>query len=236
MTNLFGMNFPTPDITGLLSQSWIYVAIILVVTIIAGTILAIVLFFMTYSYKVEVYANIGGGKQMVRIIKTRARRVKVGAGGEELFKLLRPRVYRTAYGKRISPKTYAFAEGQDGYWYNITLGDLDTQLGILDVEPVERDMRMMQVAVEKIIQDNYNPNKTAQMVMMIGMFVVVLIFLVGMYVIVGKFSGISTSLQEAGTKFENVASVQAETTKLMISSGIAKVTPSGLVPAGLMSG
>lgn len=230
MTEILGLNFPTPDITGLLSQSWIYIAIIVILTIIVGTGLLILLFFMTYSYKIELYANIGGGKQMVRILKTRARRVKVGAGGEELFKLLRPGVYRTAYGKRIAPKTYAFAEGSDGYWYNITLGDLDTQLGILDVEPVERDMRMMSVAVEKIIQDNYNPNKSQQVVMGIFLFIMCIIMLIGLYIIVGKIGSISTAFETSTAKFETIAEIQAKTTSMLVGAGYGGTTATGLVP------
>jgi len=232
MTEFLGMNFPTPDITGLLSQSWIYVAIIVVLTVIVGTVLCLVLFFMTYNYKIEVYENIGGGKQMVRILKTRARKVTVGPGGEELFKLLRPRVYRTAYGKKIAPRTVAFAVGPDGYWYNITLGDLDTQLGILDVEPVDRDMRMQYVANETIIQRNYNPNKTLMVTVWISMFVVIAIFLIACYLIVGKFATAITGLNDAVKSNEQVALINAKTTNTLLGGGYAKESITGLTPAG----
>jgi hypothetical protein len=50
---------------------------------------------------------------------------------------------------------YWFAVGQDGYWYNCTLGDLDAKMGMLDIEPVDRDMRYMHVAIRKNIQERY---------------------------------------------------------------------------------
>ena len=235
MTEFLGFNFPTPDITGMLSSSWIYVAIISFIIVIAFIILAIVLFFMTYNVKVEVYDNIGGGKKMTRIIKTRARKVKVGPGGEELLHLLRPRVFRTAYGKKIDVNTYAFAVGPDGYWYNINMADLDTKLGILDVEPIDRDMRMMTVAVEKIINENYNPNKNMIIGMSIFAVVMVLIMLVGTYLIVGKTGTIAKDFQIAVDKFASVAETQAETTAIIANAKLKNEnlidTPPGLILA-----
>jgi hypothetical protein len=232
MTEFLGMNFPTPDITGLLSQSWIYIAIIVILTIIVGVTLCLVLFFMTYNIKVELYENIGGGKKMVRTLRTRARRIKVGSGGEELLKLLRPRVYRTAYGQKIAPRTYAFAVGSDGYWYNITMGDLDTQLGILDVEPIDRDMRMSYLANEIIIKTNYDPNKNMQIIMGIAMFVVIVIFLIGCYMIVSKGATLVTGFQGAVDGFQRVAETQAKTTQLLVNSGLSPGTATGIVSAG----
>lgn len=233
MTNILGFNFPTPDITGLLSQSWIYILVIVLITVVAVVGLLMVLFFITYNCKVELYENIGGGSKMVRTLKTRARKVKISAGGEELLKLLRPSVYRTAYGKLIAPKTYAFGVGSDGYWYNMTFGDLDTQMGVLDVEPIDRDVRMMSVAVEKVIQDNYNPNKNMQIVMGIFLFIMILVMLVGLYVIVGKIGGISKDLGTNQQVFQNIAKTQADTTQLLINAGITAQntnSPNGLVP------
>lgn len=233
MTNLLGFNFPTPDITGLLSQSWVYVAIVVILIVIASFVLGLVLFFMTYNSKVELYENIGGGSKMVRVLKTRARKVKVGPGGEELLKLLRPSVYRTAYGKKIAPNTYAFAVGSDGYWYNIVMGDLDTKMGVLDIEPIDRDVRMMSVAVENIIKDNYNPNKTAQIVMGIFLFIMVAVMLIGLYIIVGKIGGISKDIGVFADKFAGIAQTQAETTAMLVNAGLNnndRPLPEGLAP------
>lgn len=235
MTQVLGFNFPTPDVTGLLSQSWIYIFIIVIIVIILGVILGLVLFFMTYNKYVEVYENIGGGTKMIRVLRTRARIVKVGPGGEELLHLLRPRIYRTAYGRKIAPNTYAFGVGPDGYWYNMTFGDLDTKMGILDVEPIDRDVRMMHVAVEKIIQENYNPNKTAQIVMGIFLFIMVIVLIIGAWIIIGKIGGISKDLGTTQKGYQDIATTQAQTTQMLINAGFRPVninSPSGLVPAG----
>lgn len=236
MTNIMGFEFPTPNVTGLLSQSWIYIFVICLVTLIAIAILVVVLFFFTYNLKVEVYENIGGGSKMVRTLRTRARKVKVGAGGEELLHLLRPRVYRTAYGRKIAPNTYAFGVGPDGYWYNMTFGDLDTQLGVLDVEPIDRDVRLMQVAVEKIIQENYNPNKNVLIGMSIFLAIMTIIWIVGGYVVVSKIGKTSGDLGHVADKFQQVADVQASTTSILINANLNQNnqlnTPSGLEPVG----
>lgn len=240
MTQLLGMNFPTPDITGLLSQSWIYVAIILAIVVIGAIVISIVIFFMVFNQWVEVYENIGGGSISVRTLRKRARKVKVGPGGEELLKIFWG-PYRTAYGKKIAPRTYAFGVGRDGYWYNATMGDINTQLGILDVEPVDRDMRMMSVAVEKVIQENYNPNKN--MFITVGVFLIIMIIIaaIGTWIIVGKVGDIGKNLNLAVDKLSTIAdnqakteSIQAQTTQLLITHGYPAQnlnTPAGLVPA-----
>jgi len=238
MTDILGFQITTPkiDITGLLSQSWIYIAVIVILTIIGVTTLLIVLFFMTYNKKVEVYENIGGGRVTVRTMKTRARVIKVGPGGEELLKLLRPGVYRTAYGKKIAPNTYAFCIGSDGYWRNITLGDLDTKMGILDIEPIDRDVRMMSVAVEKIIESNYNPNKTLQIVMSIMVIIIFVVAIIAGWIYLGKIGTMTKTLAQSEQAFADIAKTNAQTTQMLINAGYSPIptvnAPVGLTPAG----
>jgi hypothetical protein len=81
--------------------------------------------------------------------------VKIGDGGEEILYLRKKKVFRTAYGRKMGKNTYWFARGQDGYDYNCTLGDLDAKMGMLDIEPIDRDMRYMHVAIRKNITERY---------------------------------------------------------------------------------
>jgi hypothetical protein len=107
-----------------------------------------------YNKKVVIFENIGNqGYQKTG--EDTARLIKVGDGGEEILYLRNRKVYRTAYGKKMGSNIYWFAVGQDGYWYNCTLGDLDAKMGMLDIEPVDRDMRYMHVAIRKNIQERY---------------------------------------------------------------------------------
>jgi len=113
-----------------------------------------------YIYKIKLiiknslFENVAGQGYQVTF-KDRARLVKIGDGGEEILYLRKKKVYRTAYGKKMGKNTYWFAVGQDGYWYNILLGDLDAKMGMLDIEPIDRDMRYMHVAIRKNITERY---------------------------------------------------------------------------------
>lgn len=130
-------------------------------------ILAIVIFFIaaaigiwlfirfkTFNKKIILFENVAGQGYQVTF-RDRARLVKIGDGGEEILYLQKKKCYRTAYGKKMGKNTYWFAVGQDGYWYNVLLGDLDAKMGMLDIEPIDRDMRYMHVAIRKNIVERY---------------------------------------------------------------------------------
>jgi len=89
------------------------------------------------------------------VLRTRARIVKLGVGGEEILKTFSGGTYVSAYGRKMGKNTYWYAKGGDGYWYNIILGDLDTKQKILDVEPIDRDVRMFHVALDRLSHQTY---------------------------------------------------------------------------------
>lgn len=132
------------------------------------TVIAVVIFFLVlmgilvwfyiqhkrFNIKIRDFENISGqGYQLVK--RDTARIVKIGDGGEELLLLRKGKTFRTAYGRKMGKNEYWFSKGQDGYWYNSVLGDLDAKMGMLDIEPIDRDMRYMHVAIRKNIQDRY---------------------------------------------------------------------------------
>lgn len=139
-----------------------------------------------FNKKVVVFENLGGqGYQKTG--EDTARLIKIGDGGEEILFLRKAKSYKTAYGKKMGANIYWFAVGQDGYWYNCTLGDLDAKMGMLDIEPVDRDMRYMHVAIRKNIQDRYK--KTSFMDKygaMIMNSIFLLIMLLGLWFIADK--------------------------------------------------
>lgn len=130
--------------------------ILLMVIIIAIICFGVFLLYLNriFNRKIIVYENISGQGYQKTYTDT-ARLVKLGDGGEELLFLRKKKVYRTAYGKKMGQREYWFAIGQDGYWYNVALGDLDAKMGMLDIEPIDRDMRYMHVAVRKNITERY---------------------------------------------------------------------------------
>lgn len=235
MTNILGFEFPTPNITGLLSQSWTYIFIIALVIVIATISLIILFFFLTWNIKIEAYENIGGGSKLVRVLKTRARRIKIGKGGEELLHLLRPKVDRTAYGRKIAPNTYAFIIGEDGYWRNAIIGDYNLKKGIIEMEPVQQDVRLAYVSIGDMIDREYNPNKAVLIGMSIFLAIMTLIWIVGFYIVLSKFGGISKDFSEASDKFQKVADTQAQTSTIIANAKISNENtinnPQGLTPA-----
>lgn len=156
---LGGFNIPInmPDVSGVGNSITTIILVGLVVLLIVGIgAFGIWAYFQRkmYNKKIIVFENIGNmGYQKTG--EDTARLIKVGDGGEEILLLRDRKTYKTAYGKKMGKDTYWFAVGQDGYWYNIVLGDLDAKMGMLDIEPIDRDMRYMSVAIRKNISERY---------------------------------------------------------------------------------
>ncbi len=150
-----------------------------------------------YSKKIILFENIAGQGYQVAF-RDRARLIKAGDGGEEILFLKKKKVYRTAYGKKMGKDTYWFAVGQDGYWYNILLGDLDAKMGMLDIEPIDRDMRYMHVAIRKNITERYKKmNFMEKYGAIIFNGVIMIIFLIGAWFLLDKMAEIGGSISGA---------------------------------------
>lgn len=169
-----------------------YILIAFLFFVLIGVLVYMYLNNRTYNRRIQVFENIAGqGYQPT--FKDRARLVKIGDGGEEVLYLKKLKTYRTAYGKKMGKNVYWFAIGQDGYWYNILLGDLDAKMGMLDIEPVDRDMRYMHVAIRKNITERYRKISFMEKygtMLMNGIFLIIL--LVGMWFIVKNVGDLVT--------------------------------------------
>ena len=227
---------PSIDITGFLSGSWFYIAIIVFFGLIFIGGLVVFLFFITYKKKVVIFENISGqGYQPV--LKTRARIVKLGIGGEELIKTLLGGLWLSSYGRKMGKNTYWYARGQDGYLYNIVIGDLDTKRAMLDIEPIDRDVRMFHVALDRLSHQTYGKQNFLEKYgvhMMLFVFLIVLIL--GMWFIVGKIGDAVEPLSASSETALKTQQMNAEITERLerIASklGIVQSTAdSGLIPA-----
>ncbi len=198
-------SIPKIDITGFASSTWIYVAVIVFVGFLLIVGVGIFLFFMTYKKKIILFENISGqGYQPV--LKTRARIVKLGVGGEELLKTLAGGHYVSAYGRKMGRNTFWYAKGQDGYWYNIVVGDLDSKQAMLDIDPIDRDVRMFHVALDRLSHQTYGKQTFMEKYgihMLLFIFLIVLLF--GMWFIVGKIGEAVAPLAQAG---DNAVKIQ----------------------------
>jgi len=191
MAEILGTTINTPniDISGFISSSWIYVALIAVVGFILIIGIAMLLFFMTYNRKIILFENVSGlGYQPT--IRTRARVIKVGNSGVEVLKTLKGGETISAYGRKMGKNSYWFGKAQDGYWYNIVLGDLDAKLGMLDIEPVDRDVRMFHAARNRLTDATYGEKRNwiekyaPSMILLLT----VIVLMVGLYIVAGKIN------------------------------------------------
>ena len=224
MVNIIGTEVPALNNIHL-SINWILIALILVIFFIAVVVIVIIYDKKIYNRKIILFENIAGqGYQPTK--RDKARVVKVGDGGEEILYLKKNKVYRTAYGKKMGANTYYFASGQDGYWYNFVLGDLDAKMGMLDIEPIDRDMRYMHVAIRKNIQDRYRKQNFIERygtIMLSGIFI--LIMVVGLGILVNKMGKIADTIN-----------MGIQTANSMINTIISYCHPAttggtGLIPA-----
>jgi len=231
---------PKIDITGYLSDSWIYIFIIVVCGIILIAGISIILFLITFKRKIVLFENVSGqGYQP--ILKTRARVIKLGAGGEEILKTMIGGLFISAYGRKMGKNTYWYAKGQDGYLYNVLLGDLDTKQAMLDIEPVDRDVRMFHVALDRLSQQTYGKQNFFEKYgihMMMFLFLIVLVL--GMWFIVGKVGDAVAPLGASSNIAQDVQQTNAEITArleaIVRAMGqevyVSDSGDSGLVPAG----
>jgi len=149
-----------------------------------------------YKYKIEIYENLGG----TRYVKTGidlARIQKVGDQGEEILVLKKRKKIVTSYNRKMGDNLIWFAVGQDGYWYNVTLGDLDSKQGMLDIEPIDRDMRYSHTAIRKNYNDRYNKPKFMDKygsIIMLGIFLIIII--IGVGYLINRLAGVATSLNQ----------------------------------------
>ena len=228
---------PKINLTGIFSSTWIYVVIIIIVGLVLITGAGLLFFFLTYKKKIILFENIAGqGYQPV--FRSRARTIKLGIGGEEILKTLFGKYYVSAYGRKMGRNIYWYAKGQDGYWYNIVLGDLDTKQAMLDIEPIDRDVRMFHVALDRISHSTYGKQSFFEKYgihMMLFVFLIVLIL--GIWFIVGKIGDAVAPLGEASDTALKVQEMNVQITNRLESIAralgvqVQEVSPSGLAPA-----
>jgi|TARA_Y100000034_G_scaffold81492_2_gene97679 hypothetical protein len=245
MAEIFGTEIsgiPTLDVSGFFSTSWIWIGLVILIGMILIVGVALILFFTTYNRKVIVFENISGqGYQPV--MRTRARVIRLGMGGEEVLKTLKAGRFVTAYGRKMGKNTYWFAKGQDGYLYNFLMGDLDAKLSILDIEPVDRDVRMFYVALDRLSHLTYAKTKFFEKYAVhLLLFAFLVVLILGMWFIVGK---IGDAVAPLGTSSEVTLEITekqltlterldnlARTLKLKVEETIPE--PSGLGGSGLV--
>lgn len=182
------------------NSGWLIVFIIaLILFVIIGLVIGIILTIrLRWPIKITLMQHQGEGYQVVG--RDRARYVKIGEGGEQILHLMRKNVFRVGYGKFIAKKTMLFVIGSDGLWYNATFGDFDKRLYEVNFSPVEKDARLSNVNLRKIVERNYKPgdfwNKYGPLMLFGVFFIVMVIIGIMAYFMFDKWNQIATTSNE----------------------------------------
>jgi hypothetical protein len=212
MTDILGLEIPVglPALGGFTTYLIWIVAFILL--LIVG---AVVIYYFNnrklYKYSIVVFENTAGlGWRLGP--KDKARMIRVAPDGTEYMFLKNRKIPLSSNGARkMGTNQYWFAKGQDGEYYNVVLGDLDAKLGILDIEPVDRDVKYAIVNSLKQAKEDYGPVKgfMEKYGVMIISVLAIGIILFGMFYIIKEFGSVAEILSEAMKQFSDTVKMCA---------------------------
>lgn len=229
--NVGGFEVPVEfNISGWLSSSWIWVVVVGIIGFLLVIAVVILLFFMTYKRKIVVFEEQGG--QLIPVMKTRGRIVRLGAGGEEIMKTLVGGYYLSAYGKTVGKNSYWYLKGTDGYLYNFILDKYGTPIFI------DGDMRLTNVAINRMSQQTYGKVSWLEKHgVHLLLFVFLCVLVLGMWGIIGKLgeaiAPLTQSIEQNAALTEANGKIASQLSGLLRNMGNVDPTPtSGLAPAG----
>ncbi len=162
------------------------------VLILVGGILAFftwwILDFLTYGKKIIIFGKVG--QRYEPIGRDKAKEFTIGDGGEKVLFLKKGKIWKVGE-KQASRNTYWFAILPDGYWYNITLGDLDKELGefkVTGISPqMHKLMRFQNSGLRKNLKDRHIKKKWYEMPIVGWIGAIVFVLVTGiMFIMIGK--------------------------------------------------
>jgi hypothetical protein len=212
MTEIFGLETGLDFSVGGLSGFAVYLAWIfgfIVLAIIAGVIIWWQNQKKLYREEVVVFENLSG-KGWVVVMKDKARRLRLSKDGTEILYLKKKKMPLSAYGKKMGTNQYWFAIGPDGGWYNFVLGDLDAKMGILDIELIDRDIKLLTVAMLKQAQEEYGPKQSFMDKWGVWVFSIIWVILG-----IAGASYLISQLGEVANQLTSGLNVQGETIKIL---------------------
>jgi len=158
-----------------------------------------------FKYEIVVFENISGKGWSVSF-KDKAKYLRLSKDGTEVFWLKKKKMPLTAYGRKMGINQYWFAIGQDGGWYNFVLGDLDATMTTLDIEPIDRDIKYISVALRKNAAENYGPKQTFMdkwgTWIMGGATIIIL--LAGVYFLLEQMGSLAASNAQTSAEFQKI--------------------------------
>ncbi len=196
-----GLSLPTMAA----STAGVYILIGLSIIVMLAITAGVVWWFFDkklYKYTIVVFENISGQGWSISY-KDTAKYLRLSKDGTEVLFLKKKKIPLTAYGVKMGTNQYWFAVGQDGGWYNIKLGDLDAKMGTLDIEPVDRDIKYISVAMRKNAAENYGPTLSWMDKYGSWMFggITLIIIFAGSYFLIEQIGVIANNLAQTSIEF-----------------------------------
>jgi len=200
----------------------------LIILLVAGVGIFFLFRWLRFNRHITIWEDVEGSDSLEPVGTDKAMLVKVGKGGTELLYLKKRKVYRGAYGKRISKKKYFFVIGKDGYWYNSTLGSLDEAMQKINIKPTNVNMRYQNEALQELIKERYDkPSFWAQYGQIILNLAFFMLVAVMFWLYFSSFKEVAPSLVEASNTLKDTAEALKQTVggldSLRTSGGITPV-------------
>lgn len=150
-----------------------------------------------YPIKVKVHGDLMGGNNSPLIGEDRARLIRIGEHGEQIYYLKKHKVFRVGYGRHVGLKTIAFTV-QDGNWYNIVYSGIDKRLMELGIEPLDRNIRLVAEAVVETTKNQFKSTAKNNTPIIIALGVIIVLAISGFIL----YKNIKTSNEVAGINLE----------------------------------
>lgn len=132
----------------------LFISAVIILGLVGVTLFFIIRHFR-FNKHITIWEDVEGSDGLEPIGTDKAMLIKVGKGGTELLYLKKRKTYKGAYGKRIGKNKYFFVIGKDGYWYNTTLGSLDSAMQKININPTNVNMRYQNEALMELIKERY---------------------------------------------------------------------------------
>lgn len=234
MANVFGLEtgIDLPSL-GITSGYWTGTVIVGLILIALGFASWYFYNKSVYRYNLQYYENLGGNR-FLEAGKDKARIIRLGIDGGELLWAKKKRTFLPADGLRMGLNKYYFAKNnEDGYWYNITLGDLDAKAGILDIEPTDRDMKATQYAIRKNTEGRLaKKNDLGKILQIVVPVVMLLILIIGGGYLINKVGDASSVVASQTSENIRIQGEIAQANKQVVTKLDQILSESGLRPSG----
>lgn len=127
------------------------------VTIFSGAGISFTVWWMrkkAFPFEVIIHNDQRGSNTSPIVDKDRARLIKVGDHGEQIYWLRKNKCARIGYGKYVGHRKIAWVI-EDGLWFNILYGRVDKKLKELGIEPLDRNSRLAAESIVTLMDNQF---------------------------------------------------------------------------------